>query len=119
MTIKELLQSVAVLVREREVIDHEGRRMLPGAPEVDALLERWHLASVDELYHDEIGDNDLTESLKDLAENADEIAALDMASLRRLIEAYNGPEVADYVNEYTANQLMELDELIAAANALF
>lgn len=119
MNIKEFLLKTAALVRPREIIDHHGNRMLPDAPEVQALLERLGYANTEELEHGEIGDDELADALEELADDEFAIAELPMSALCEVYsEWFYGETVAAYVDAAELDQLEALDGLIESARDL-
>lgn len=112
MTIKNLLLAVASLVESREIIDHGAIRCLYSADVVRSIEQ---VEDVDEVETGTVGDDDLAERLRELAEDAGEIEA---TALRDLEHEFIGESVEDYVDGDAEDELLHLDALIAAAREL-
>ena len=111
MTIKNLIKSVAALVEEREIIDHGSIRCLHSENAVREIESAEPCESVDT---GTIGDDDLAEKLRDIAEN-DREGGIDIDDLVKLESAHRGDDVTDYLTADAEDELILLDKLIDAA----
>jgi len=112
MTIKELLESVANLVEEREIIDHGSIRCLYSEEAVRSIQSA---EDVEEVDTGTIGDNDLASKLRRLAEDPGDV---DTEDLRELDYAHLGNDIEDYVEPEAEDELEHLSRLIEAAREL-
>lgn len=115
MKIKELLNSVVSLVESREIIDHGSIRCLHSD---NAVSEIQAAEGCDEVGTGTVGDDDLAAELRDLADNGDRMAELDLKDINRLHEAFRGNDIGDYLQSEKEDELVWLDQLIDAAREL-
>lgn len=111
MTIQNMLQSIASLIEEREIIDHGTIRCLYSADVVRSIEQ----AEGEDVEIGTIGDDELAERLRELAEDPGGIEVDDLARLERV---FLGESIEDYVEAENEDELKKLDRLISAAEDL-
>ena len=114
MKIKELLNSVAALVAERKTIDHGTIRCLHSD---NAVSEIESCEDCDSVGVGTVGDDELAEKLKEIAEN-DQEGEIEFDALKKLEYAHRGDEITDYITLDKEDELLLLDALIDAAREI-
>lgn len=118
-TLKKVLNEVADVVAQRETINHGTIRCLHTQEAVDSILSAEGCDKVDT---GTIGDDDLAEKLREVAENPEWLLAAHAGDLAEAITAlymeYVSADVADYLEADREDELCQLDKLIAAAEQL-
>lgn len=115
MTVKELIKSVANLVEERETIDHGTIRCLhsdQGVRDIESCEP-----DCGEVGTGTVGDDELTEKLREIADN-DQEGEINLKALENLEYAYRGDDIEDYVTTGKEDELILLDKLIGAARVV-
>lgn len=119
MKLKNLLQEVATLVEEREIIDHGTIRCLHTQADVDSICSAEDIEEVD---LGSVGDDELAEKIRKIIESPDCLLDADADDLGEAItqlwDAHKGPSVEDYLESEKEDELHKLDNLITAAEKL-
>ena len=112
MTIKNLLLAVASIVGERDIIDHGAIRCLHSTEVVRSIEQ---VEDVEEVETNTIGDDDLADRLRELAEDP---CGIEVNDLIRLDRVFLGESIDDYIESEEEDELKKLDRLIDAAREL-
>jgi hypothetical protein len=118
MKLKEALLTISDLVSETEIISHNAIRKICTETAIDEVANAQGIDD-DDVGIDIIGSDELSEKIKEIAENPEKFLDVDIVdlslTLRSLDSVFRGDNIFDYVNDWEENELEHLEFLIYEA----